>query len=79
MGLIVYMAHLGCWVPAESATVPLFDAIYTRIQTLESLELGLSAFMVDVNQMALAINSATSRSLVLVDEFGKVNIRTHTH
>ena len=66
------MAHLGCWVPAESATVPLVDAIYTRIQTLESLELGLSAFMVDVNQMALAINSATSRSLVLVDEFGKV-------
>ena len=74
VGLIVYMAHLGCWIPAESACVPLFDAIYTRIQTVESMELGLSAFMVDLNQMAHAITTATPRSLVLVDEFGKVKV-----
>ena len=68
------MAHLGCWIPAESACVPIFDAIYTRIQTVESMELGLSAFMVDLNQMAHAITTATPRSLVLVDEFGKVHV-----
>lgn len=71
LGLIVFLAHLGSWVPAESASVPLIDGIFSRIQTLDSIQLGLSAFMVDVNQMALALNTATDKSLVLVDEFGK--------
>ena len=71
IGLLVFLSHLGCWIPAESASIPLFDSIFTRIRTLESLELGMSAFMVDVNQMAVATNSATSSSLVLIDEFGK--------
>lgn len=71
VGLIVFMAQLGSWVPAESAIIPIFDAIFTRIQTLESLELGMSAFMVDVNQISLAIRTSTSTSLILIDEFGK--------
>ena len=71
VGIIVYLAHLGSFVPAASATVPIFDRIVTRIQTLETLSLGLSAFAVDVNQMSLALRSASASSLVLVDEFGK--------
>lgn len=76
VGLIVFLAHLGSWVPAVSATVPVVDTIYSRIQTVDSVALGLSAFTVDVNQMALALNNATDKSLVLVDEFGKGTAET---
>ena len=51
--------------------VPLFDRVVTRIQTLETLSLGLSAFAVDVNQMSSALRAASASTLVLVDEFGK--------
>ena len=71
VGLIVFLAHIGSFVPAQMAKIPLFDRIFTRILTVDSLSLGLSAFAVDLNQMALAFSSATERSLVLIDEFGK--------
>ncbi|XP_059098845.1 mutS protein homolog 5-like [Tigriopus californicus] len=71
IGLIVYLAHMGSYVPADQAVIPLMDRIYSRIQTVESISLGLSSFMVDVNQMSLCLRSATPNSLILVDEFGK--------
>lgn len=71
IGLIVYLAHMGSYVPADQAVIPIMDRIYSRIQTVESISLGLSSFMVDVNQMSLCLKSATPNSLILVDEFGK--------
>ncbi|KAI9347196.1 muts domain V-domain-containing protein [Zopfochytrium polystomum] len=71
VGLIVFMAHLGCFVPADRAVVGITDRILTRIQTVESASKVQSSFMLDANQMAHALRSATERSLILVDEFGR--------
>ena len=106
------MAQIGSFVPAEEAVIGLVDRIYTRVRTMESVSVGLSTFMIDVNQVlcmwtgitivtplhslrcarspsrchrlwnvsvtchctlqvSLAIRSATERSLVILDEFGK--------
>jgi len=69
--LIVYMAHIGSYVPAEKATIGLTDKILTRIATRESVSRNQSAFMIDLQQMALCMNLATNRTLVVIDEFGK--------
>lgn len=69
--LIVYMAHVGCYVPAERATIGLTDKILTRIATRESVSRNQSAFMIDLQQVALSMNLATRRSLIVIDEFGK--------
>ncbi|KFV69572.1 MutS protein 5, partial [Dryobates pubescens] len=71
VGLIVFMALIGSYVPAAEAEVGVVDAIYTRIHSRESVSVGLSTFMIDLNQVAKAVNNATERSLVLIDEFGK--------
>ncbi|XP_055956684.1 mutS protein homolog 5-like isoform X2 [Patella vulgata] len=71
VALIVYMSHIGSFVPAESATIGTVDRIFTRIKSLESVSIGLSTFMLDISQMSEALNCATNRSLVMVDEFGK--------
>lgn len=69
--LIVYMAHVGSYVPAEQATIGLTDKILTRIATRESVSRNESAFSIDLSQAAFSMNFATRRSLVLIDEFGK--------
>lgn len=69
--LIVYMAHIGSFVPAERATIGLTDKILTRIATRESVSRSQSAFMIDLQQVALSMALATRRSLVVIDEFGK--------
>ncbi|KAI9051038.1 hypothetical protein LZ554_005146 [Drepanopeziza brunnea f. sp. 'monogermtubi'] len=69
--LIVYMAHIGSYVPAQKAIVGLTDKILTRIATRESVSRNQSAFMIDVQQIALALTLATSRTLLVIDEFGK--------
>jgi DNA mismatch repair protein MSH5 len=69
--LIVYMAHIGSYVPAERATIGLTDKILTRIATRESVSQNQSAFMIDLQQIALATTLATHRSLIIIDEFGK--------
>ncbi|KAA8567184.1 hypothetical protein EYC84_010241 [Monilinia fructicola] len=69
--LIVYLAHIGSYVPAEKAVVGLTDKILTRITTRESVSRNQSAFMIDLQQIALCTTLATHRSLVVVDEFGK--------
>nr|XP_056712766.1 mutS protein homolog 5 [Euleptes europaea] len=71
VGLITFMALIGSYVPAAEAEIGSVDGIYTRIHSRESVSLGLSTFMIDLNQIAKAVNNATERSLVLIDEFGK--------
>jgi DNA mismatch repair protein MSH5 len=71
IALICYMAHIGCFVPAEECRINLLHSIYTRIYTPESVYEGESAFMTDLQQMSKVIMNSTDRSLVLIDEFGK--------
>lgn len=71
VALIVYMAHVGCFVPADMAVIGLTDKILTRITTRETVSKFQSAFMIDLQQVTLAMNLATNRSLVVIDEFGK--------
>ncbi|XP_064626771.1 mutS protein homolog 5-like [Lineus longissimus] len=71
VALIVYLAHIGSYVPAESAKIGLIDQIFTRIRTMESVSVGLSTFMIDLNQVSTALRCATKNSLVILDEFGK--------
>ena len=51
IGLIVYLAHIGSFVPAEAAKIGLMDGIFTRIQTRESVSLSQSSFLIDLNQV----------------------------
>ncbi|CAJ2513306.1 Uu.00g014250.m01.CDS01 [Anthostomella pinea] len=71
VAIIVYLAHIGCFVPAERARIGITDRILTRIATRESVSRNESAFAIDLRQVAFAMNFATCRSLVLIDEFGK--------
>ena len=69
--ITVIMAQIGCFVPASSATLPVFDAIYTRIGASDDLVSGESTFMVEMNEANNAISKATKNSLVLFDELGR--------
>ncbi len=71
VALIVYLAHIGSYVPASQATIGITDRILTRIATRETVMDDESAFMVDLKQAAFTINFATRRSLIAADEFGK--------
>ncbi|KAF9803395.1 hypothetical protein SFRURICE_007241 [Spodoptera frugiperda] len=71
IGLIVYLAHVGSFVPAESAAVGVLRHIHTRIHTTECVAAHMSAFLIDLRQMSLALQESTSNSLLIVDEFGK--------
>ncbi|KAF2154784.1 DNA mismatch repair protein MSH5 [Myriangium duriaei CBS 260.36] len=71
VALITVMAHIGSFVPADSATIGLTDKILTRIWTRESISRVQSAFAIDLQQMYLALDQATRRSLIIIDEFGK--------
>lgn len=67
----VYLAHVGSFVPCTSAVVGLTDALLTRIRTCETVSRPHSAFMIDLQQVAMMLKTATRRSLVVIDEFGK--------
>lgn len=67
----LYLSHLGSFVPCSSATIGLTDALLTRIRTCETVSRPHSAFMIDLQQVAYILKMATSRSLVVIDEFGK--------
>lgn len=71
VALIVFLAHIGSFVPAEFACVGLTDRLLTRIATRESVSRHESAFAIDLKQAAFSINFATRRSLIVIDEFGK--------
>jgi DNA mismatch repair protein MutS len=69
--LITLMAHMGSFVPAASATIPLTDKIFTRVGASDNLSGGESTFMVEMNETASIINNVSARSLILLDEIGR--------
>jgi DNA mismatch repair protein MutS len=69
--LITLMAHMGSFVPASTANVPLTDKIFTRVGASDNLSGGESTFMVEMNETASIINNISSRSLILLDEIGR--------
>lgn len=70
-GLIVILAQIGSWVPADCAKIGVFDKIFTRVGASDDLTLGQSTFMVEMIETAYILNAATERSLVLLDEIGR--------
>lgn len=71
LALTVIMAQMGCFVPAKSANLPVFDQIFTRIGAADDLISGQSTFMVEMMEANRAIMSATANSLILFDEIGR--------
>lgn len=69
--LITLMAHMGSFVPAKEAQVPLTDKIFTRVGASDNLSGGESTFMVEMNETASIINNISPRSLILLDEIGR--------
>ncbi len=69
--LITLMAHIGSFVPAREADIPLTDCIYTRIGAADDLAGGQSTFMVEMSELAYILRSATPSSLVILDEIGR--------
>lgn len=69
--LITLMAHIGSFVPATSAKIPLTDKIFTRVGASDNLSGGESTFMVEMNETASIINNISDRSLILLDEIGR--------
>jgi len=69
--LLVIMAQCGCFVPAEQMRLGLVDRIYTRIGASDNVARGRSTFMVEMTETAAILNTATNRSLVLLDEMGR--------
>jgi DNA mismatch repair protein MSH5 len=71
VGLIVYLAHIGSFVPAKFAEIGIVDKILTRISSLETVTAHRSSFFLDCAQVSKMIAHATDKSLLLIDEFGK--------
>ncbi len=71
LALTVIMAQIGCFVPCEKATLPIFDQIFTRIGASDDLISGQSTFMVEMMEANQALTYATPRSLILFDEIGR--------
>lgn len=69
--LIVILAQMGCYVPAKSCRMPLFDQIFTRIGASDDILSGQSTFMVEMTEANRALQQATARSLILFDEIGR--------
>ena len=69
--LITLMAHMGSFVPAASAFIPITDKIFTRVGASDNLSGGESTFMVEMNETASIINNISQRSLILLDEIGR--------
>ena len=69
--LIVLMAHIGSFVPADRADICLVDRIFTRVGAMDDLRRGQSTFMVEMNETANILNNATENSLVILDEIGR--------
>ncbi len=69
--LIVLLAQMGSFVPAEDATIGLTDKIFTRVGASDNISMGESTFMVEMNETASILNNISDRSLVLLDEIGR--------
>ncbi len=69
--LIVILAQIGSFVPAQESRIGVVDKIFTRVGSVDDLSTGQSTFMVEMNETALILNSATNRSFILLDEIGR--------
>jgi DNA mismatch repair protein MutS len=69
--LLSILAQMGSFVPAESALVPIVDRVFTRIGAADNLARGRSTFMVEMTETAVILNTATARSLIVLDEIGR--------
>ena len=79
--LIVLLAQMGSFVPAESAKIGIVDKIFTRVGASDNISLGESTFMVEMNEAASILNNVSDRSLILFDELGRgnFNLRWNFH
>ncbi|MCH5287316.1 MAG: DNA mismatch repair protein MutS [Christensenellaceae bacterium] len=71
VALITLMAHIGSFVPAKEAHIPIVDRIFTRVGASDDLASGQSTFMVEMSETAYILRNATARSLVILDEIGR--------
>lgn len=71
VALIAYMAHIGCFVPAKQAQIPIIDKIFTRVGANDDLSFKQSTFMVEMSEVASILNNATEKSLIVLDEVGR--------
>ncbi|MCQ2564836.1 MAG: DNA mismatch repair protein MutS, partial [Clostridia bacterium] len=71
VALITYMAHLGSFVPAQTADICIVDRIFTRIGASDDLSVGQSTFMVEMVEVANILNYSTNKSLIILDEVGR--------
>ncbi|MBP7562219.1 MAG: DNA mismatch repair protein MutS [Candidatus Cloacimonetes bacterium] len=71
IGLIIIMAQMGCFVPCDSANMPVFDKVFTRVGASDNLAQGQSTFLVEMIETANILHSATPASLILLDEIGR--------
>ena len=69
--LLAILAQMGCFVPADEALVPRIDRVFTRIGAADNLARGRSTFMVEMTETAVILNTATPRSLIVLDEIGR--------
>ncbi len=69
--LIVILAQIGSWVPADAAKIGIVDKVFTRVGASDDLTLGQSTFMVEMIETSFILNSATDRSFILLDEIGR--------
>jgi len=69
--LIVLMAQIGCFVPAEQASIGVIDKVFTRVGASDNISQGESTFMVEMNETASILNNISNRSLILLDEIGR--------
>lgn len=71
VAIIVLMAQVGCFVPAQSADIPITDAVFTRVGASDDLASGQSTFMVEMSEVAHILKNATAKSLLILDEIGR--------
>ena len=69
--LIVLMAQIGCYVPADHARIGMVDKIFTRVGASDNISSGESTFMVEMNETASILNNVSDRSLIILDEIGR--------
>jgi len=68
IGIHVFLAHVGSFLPCEDAIIGICDRIFTRIESVETCTVPQSTFTIDLNQMATMLRRCTSKSLLLIDE-----------